>query len=194
MGILSLVSHVQTYFTANSVPATAVFGERERLKTGNRYPGPIGGRVSFVLAGGEYQGSTYLGPRAGDTANTTTRAIYQLNCDVEAEIWAWDDSDPSDDAVQFRAWLTLQEWTMNAIRSYAEGVYQPGPLTRDPRGPDLQRGLAYLVSLSYLHPVHKLPATSMVSASASLTATQTNPKGPDAPTTTEIFGDLPITP
>lgn len=185
MGVLSLVSHVQTFFTANSVPGTAVFGERERLKTGNRYTGPRGGRVSFVLAGGEFQGPTYLGPRTHEGENRISRAIYQLDADVEAEIWAWDDTDPSDDTAQFAQWLVLAEWTLNATRSYAEGTYKPGPLRLAPRGPDLQRGIAYLVSFSYLHPFHQLPAARTAEASASLTLEQNSE---------EVVSDLPVTP
>jgi len=194
MGVLALVAHVATFFEEHEVPAYAVFGDRERLKTGNRKSGSIGGRVSFVLAGGDYQGPTHLGPRAGDAADTLTKAIYQTACDVEAEVWAWDDSDPANDAVQFEAWLSLHEWTLNALRSYAEGVFKPSRLARVERGPDVQRGIAYLVSLAYLLPIHQKPDRATVQVTALLTAKQINPKGPDAPTETEIIGDLPITP
>lgn len=176
MGLISLVAHVAAFFTAHDVPASAVLGERERTKN-NHKPGPIGGRVSFVLTGGGYTGPGKRGPRPGDTDNTVTRAVYQLGGLVEVEIWAWDDSDPRNDTVQFAAWLSLHEWTLNAIRSYGMGNWIPERLEAANVPTENRRGCAYLCTFTLPIPVHRKPDAGTVQASYEQTTRQTFPQG-----------------
>jgi hypothetical protein len=181
MGLLALVEHVADFFEAHDVPATAVYGERARVGQGNGKTGSaVGGRVSFVLAGGSTTGPYRFGPRDGDTEDSTTRAIASLTAEVEAEIWAWDDADPKDDATQYAAWFDLYEWTMNAIRAYAEGNWTAGRVTPAQNPAELRRGMSMLCYFDLPIPVHKRPEAQKVTVGFELTATQTFPKGQDS--------------
>lgn len=104
--------------------------------------------------------STLDDPRSTAAAS---RAVAQKVIEVEAEIWAWDDSRASDDRRQWQAFLALHEATVNAIRSYVRPGLRAGgfQLDRTETGMNavhITRGYAEKVYFKLAVPVHQLPA------------------------------------
>lgn len=90
-------------------------------------------------------------------AATKTRAIAQWVPEVSVEIWAWDDTHPSDDAAQMDAWLVLQDWTWNAVRSYGRGVHKLDRTEPATEVVHVRRGFALVAFLTLPIPVHEAP-------------------------------------
>lgn len=171
-----VVDYLSAYFIANNVPAVAVIGERERVKQTNAKVGPIGGRVSLMLTGGDYEGPKFLGPRdAGD--EKTSRSIYQLMAEVDVEVWAWSLDKPSNDRVQMAVWGYLHEMTLNALREFARGTVKFQRLIPDTDVTDKRQGWAASVVTSLPIPIFERPFVQTVDVTAQVASTLVFPKG-----------------
>lgn len=110
-------------------------------------------------------------------AATKTRAIAQWVPEVSVEIWAWDDTHPSDDAAQMDAWLVLQDWTWNAVRSYGRGVHKLDRTEPATEVVHVRRGFALVAFLTLPIPVHELPAAEPVEVRAAIATSLIRPQG-----------------
>lgn len=125
--------------------------------------------------------STQDDPLASDA---TSRAVAQKVIEVEAEVWAWDDSAPTDDRAQWEAFLALHEWTVNAIRSYVRSGLNVGGFELDRSEPataviHAKRGYAEKVFFKLPIPVHQRPAVTPREVTPEFTATIEISKGID---------------
>lgn len=113
------------------------------------------------------------------SATSKTKAIAQAVVEVSAEVWAWNDAAPRDDATQYEAWLSLHEWTLNALRKYGRGVHLLDRLEPATDVLEIRRGMALVTFFTLPIPVLELPATKPVVVSAELTTSMTLPQGQD---------------
>lgn len=134
------------------------------------------------------------------STSAETRAIGQLVTEIEAEVWAWDDSAPTNDALQDEAWLQLFEATHNAVRAYAQGTFALLRVTSLPTtATHVVRGVARLAYFKLPVPIHQVPADTPLQRGATAAIQIELPQGqlPDGTPIdpiTKTVGTVDITP
>jgi hypothetical protein len=173
--LLELVGKVREYFEAAGLNVGVGYGPKDVTKQINK---GAEGRVVFELIGGSYAGPKRMGSRSKTEA---LRAAYTLDAEVHCHIWAWNRSEAHDDLEQERAWFRVHEYTLAAIRSRAQGRFQPTRLLPVRTPVELRDGFARTLEFTIEIPVHCPPDDEpKLTATASVTITASQPQGQDA--------------
>lgn len=133
------------------------------------------------------------------STSATSRAINQLVIELEAEVWAWDDSGSTDDVKQEEAWWNLAQATINAVRFYAQGTFKLDRTEPASQVVHVVRGVARLMYFKLPVPIDQLPNMTPRAIGFEATAKHEQPQGqepdgtPNAPVV-ETVGTVDIPP
>lgn len=170
-----MLTGLRAYFEDVGLEVKVGYGRRELGHQINHGPA---GRVVFYLVGG-----SYMGPRKGGSkdADTVMRNAYTLLADVEFDLWAIDNSDPTNELLQEGAWVRLHEYTLAGIRKVAQGRVVLGKLGPSKGPVEIREGVAHSLSIKVEIPVHYPPDDfAKVKADAMVTIQHSNPQGATA--------------
>lgn len=167
-----VVSWIDSYFQEAGLQVEVAYGPRAIARQTNKGPE---GRVVVTLEGGSYEGPHKMGSRSREVGEHNA---YTLHAEMEAHLWAWDDTAPEDDLAQEAAWFRLHEYTLAALRAEQQGRFRPLRLSPS-RGPiEIRHGIARVLSFEVQVPVQYPPdAVPKLALSAAVTIAQKHVQG-----------------
>lgn len=154
MGLVSFVDRVQEYFTDHGVTAAVLLGRREVWRQDNQGPG---GANRVVFSPGDKGGRFGQIAAAHQPGHRRTRGNARSLVNREAlfvvSVWAVDNSDVTNERLQFLAADDLLEQTVRAVHWAAGGHYAWSSCDVRPDPNEIAFGVEYVASLTFRYPL-----------------------------------------